>query len=112
MRLYFSILLILMCTASFAEEPSFIDPARKPVPIGKIKSITAASSVQEIFNELGPAKMDVGSGLHIYVWELADGSRLFINTAGDFNKPPFKIWQAANPYKASGSQGVNGSDNE
>ena len=49
----------------------------RPVPVAKFAGIDATWTLNAIFERLGPARRELGSGLYIFDWEADDG-RVFV----------------------------------
>jgi len=43
--------------------------------------------VSAIIGRLGPAARDIGSGLYVLEWDVTDGRKFFVSTAGLCEKP-------------------------
>jgi hypothetical protein len=65
---------------SAAGAPSNAAPAAPSRDLAVFKSLTADSKLSDVRRLAGPPDGDVGSGLHIYIWKLADGSTIRIGT--------------------------------
>jgi len=62
------------------------DPGRRVEDLAAFDRADARMSAAELLDLLGPPKADIGSGLHVLVWEARDGRRLQVS-AGDFCLP-------------------------
>jgi hypothetical protein len=58
-----------------------IDPRHRVEDLSAFDRAHAGMTVAELVVLLGPATADVGSGLHVLVWEARDGRRLRVSAA-------------------------------
>ena len=68
-------------------DPSFVSSSAKPLPPAKFRAINRTMSVPDIIEQLGPAARDVGSGLYVLQWDVADGRTFFVSTSSACDKP-------------------------
>ena len=64
-----------------AWQPSYVSANAKPVPVKAIDELSADLTIRELVARLGPAARDVGSGLHVFQWDVADGSVFSVSAA-------------------------------
>jgi hypothetical protein len=50
-----------------------IDPEAPPVPAESFARVTGNETLGELVQLLGPAHVDIGSGLYVLVWRGVDG---------------------------------------
>lgn len=68
----------LGCSSPTSTQPSqhhhkLVDDSSKPLPPSAFAGITINSTLDQVLNQLGPAKRDGGSGLTFLIWECTDG---------------------------------------
>ena len=51
----------------------FVSASAKPQPASAFKGVDRQMPIAQIVAKLGPAQRDVGSGLHVLQWPVADG---------------------------------------
>jgi hypothetical protein len=51
------------------------------------QALDPASSIAEIVHQIGPAKRDVGSGIHVLLWQLSDGRHLRVGAPDACTRP-------------------------
>ena len=73
-------------TACDDRMPPSIDPRHRVDDLAAFDRAHAGMSVAELVALLGPAQADIGSGLHVLVWDARDGRRLRVS-AGDVCRP-------------------------
>ena len=66
---------------------SFVSPTAMALPTAQFRGITSAMPVSAIIDRLGPAVRDVGSGLYVLEWDVTDGRKFFVSTAGLCERP-------------------------
>jgi len=73
-----------------------VDAAAAPRPRAAFAGVSAKMTLGEIFARLGPASADVGSGLHVYAWDCADGRRFLVGApdADPASRPRYARWDA------------------
>lgn len=50
--------------------------------LSTFQKIRPQASVEELFKQVGCPDADIGSGIHIYIYRLTDGSQVWIGTPG------------------------------
>lgn len=73
-------------TACDDRMPPPIDPRHRVDDLAAFDRAHAGMSVAGLVALLGPAQADIGSGLHVLVWDARDGRRLRVS-AGDVCRP-------------------------
>lgn len=68
-------------TACDERMPPAIDPRHRVDDLAAFDRADARMSVAELVALLGPARADIGSGLHVLVWDARDGRRLQVSAA-------------------------------
>jgi hypothetical protein len=77
-------------SAACAWNESYISADVKPKSAKSFQGITKNMPLTMIIRKLGPAKQDVGSGLHVLQWEVSDG-RVFNVSVADACTKPFAL---------------------
>ena len=67
------------CTA---RDAMLVDPRAEPLDPARFVGIDRRLDTRAIVERLGPAARDVGSGLHVLEWDVRDGRRFLVSTAG------------------------------
>jgi hypothetical protein len=70
-----------------AWDPRFVSAEAKPLPASAFKGIDRSLAIRQIVQRLGPAKYDVGSGLHVLQWPVSDGRLFSVSVADACSKP-------------------------
>jgi hypothetical protein len=78
------------CTTKMQNYALWVSAQTKPLPASAFKGINRRWSVERIIKHLGPAARDIGSGLHIFEWDISDG-RVFSVSTGALCGKPMKI---------------------
>ena len=85
---------VIACSAAQACEPpalaDTVSAVAKPQPAAAFAAVTGDMSMPQIFKSLGPAARDIGSGVYIFEWDVADG-RVFRVSATSLCAKPLKI---------------------
>lgn len=68
--------------ACAARDSMLVDPRTAPLPPARFVGIDRRLDTRAIVERLGPAARDVGSGLHVLEWDVSDGRRFLVSTAG------------------------------
>jgi hypothetical protein len=80
-----------------------IDPDAKPLAPEKFDGISAKTmSLGDILSRLGPARRDIGSGLHLLEWRCTDGRSFIVGTPDwtDLKRSPmYAEWKNGNPRR-------------
>jgi hypothetical protein len=84
-----AILFIIMPSPATAcdWDESYISASMKPKAAKSFESISKHMTLKKIIRKLGPAKRDVGSGLHVLQWEVNDGRVFHVSVADACSKP-------------------------
>jgi len=78
--------------SSAATQPGPPPPAGQPVrDIAHFRMLTHDSTMSEVKRLVGEPDGDIGSGIHIYVWQLGDGTQVAVGTP-DNKRLYFVVW--------------------
>jgi hypothetical protein len=93
-RLFAAISLAAACAAHASTPPPpcpwnerFVSAKVKPLPASAFAGIDRSLTIAQIVAKLGPAKRDVGSGLYVLQWPVADGRWFSVSVADACSKP-------------------------
>lgn len=70
-----------------AWDTAFVSASTKPLAPERFHGIDKTMTTRAIVERLGPAGRDIGSGLHVLEWDVADGRRFLVSTAGSCELP-------------------------
>jgi hypothetical protein len=65
----------------------FVSAKAKPQPASAFKGVDEQMLLPQIVAKIGPAQRDVGSGLHVLQWPVADGRWFSVSVADSCSKP-------------------------
>jgi hypothetical protein len=65
----------------------FVSARVKPQPASAFKGVDRQMKLPEIVAKLGPAQRDVGSGLHVLQWPVADGRWFSVSVPDTCSEP-------------------------
>ena len=68
------------CSLTYADA---VVKSSKPADAKVARALKSRISVRGAVNVLGPASREVGSGLHVFVWDLNDGSTFHVSSGND-----------------------------
>lgn len=64
-----------------------ISSSSKVVTVQAVRQLPNRVSVRDAVAALGPAAVDAGSGLYVFVWHMEDGNLFSVSSAGDLCAP-------------------------
>ena len=70
-----SLLLVLVACSTTMARPTHAEA------LARIHEVSATTRIAELDRDWGPPTTDIGSGIHIFVYPLADGGELRVGTA-------------------------------
>jgi hypothetical protein len=65
----------------------FVSAKAKPQPASAFKGVDKLMLLPQIVAKIGPAQRDVGSGVHVLQWPVADGRWFSVSVADGCSKP-------------------------
>ena len=84
----FAIFLIMPKAADACEwKAEYVSATALPKEAKAFDKINRSMTLKKIIQKLGPASKDVGSGLHVLEWKVADGRVFRISVANACEKP-------------------------
>lgn len=84
--------LLAAWSAAFASEscpwsPGYVSGAAKPVESQSVRKVPASANIRQIVAQIGPAARDVGFGVYVLEWDLADGQVLSVSAESACSVP-------------------------
>lgn len=73
--------------AACAWDESLVSASATPLPAERFREIDKTMTIRAIVERLGPAARDIGSGLHLLEWDVADGRRFRVSATDACGQP-------------------------
>ena len=90
---YFAIAVVLQMNDVIAADSfplkvsDVVSTSSKVVTVQAVSQLPKRVSVRDAVRALGPAAVDAGSGLYVFVWHMEDGNVFSVSSVGDFCAP-------------------------
>jgi len=84
--------LVAAWPAAFASEScpwsaGYVSGAAKPVEPPSVRKLPASANIRQIVAQIGPAARDVGFGVYVLEWDMADGQVLSVSAESACSVP-------------------------